>query len=331
MPIRMAQYGTRHGHAAGKLHALLSNDEVEFAGIYEPDADRRANLKEYDRAYSGQRWYGDVSEMLEDSSIMAIASEGLNAESLAQTEEIIRSGKHVWYDKPAGDNWTDWQRVVALSEEKNLHIQMGYMFRYHDGFSKIANWARSGFLGQVFSIRAHMSTSLPLEAREVIRGHQGGIFYDLAGHMLDQVVWILGRPINATGFFHNDTGDVPLFMDNTLGVFEFDNALAFVDIAAMEPGPTARRFEVYGTDGSAILLEPFEPGAEIRLALTTSKAGYQLGEQRVPVEVRGRQEMYDLELVAFLRTITGQQQPDRPIAHELTVQETLLRATRDMG
>ncbi|HCQ02415.1 MAG TPA: hypothetical protein DIT99_17790, partial [Candidatus Latescibacteria bacterium] len=60
MPIRMAQYGTRHGHAAGKLHALLSNDEVEFAGIYEPDADRRANLKEYDRAYSGQRWYGDV-------------------------------------------------------------------------------------------------------------------------------------------------------------------------------------------------------------------------------------------------------------------------------
>jgi len=67
------------------------------------------------------------------------------------------------------------------------------------------------------------------------------------------------------------------------------------------------------------------------LALTTTKAGYQLGEQRVPVEVRGRQEMYDLELEAFLRTITGQQQPDRPIAHELTVQETLLRATRDMG
>ncbi len=41
--------------------------------------------------------------MLDDDSIEAIASEGGNSESLAQTEAIVRAGKHVWYDKPAGD------------------------------------------------------------------------------------------------------------------------------------------------------------------------------------------------------------------------------------
>ena len=172
-----------------------------------------------------------------------------------------------------------------------------------------------------------MSTGIPEAARQVISVHDGGIFYDLAGHMLDQVVWLLGRPNRVTSFFHNDTGVVPDFMDNTVGVFEFDNALAVVDIAAMEPGPTARRFEVYGTEGTAIILEPFEPGEQVRLVLSAPKSGYDEGEQIVTPEFRGRQDMYDLELNAYIAAVRGEKTPDRSLDHELLVQETLLRAT----
>ena len=42
--IRMAQYGTKHGHAAGKLKAMLDNPEVEVVGLYEPDAERRQQV-----------------------------------------------------------------------------------------------------------------------------------------------------------------------------------------------------------------------------------------------------------------------------------------------
>ena len=70
----------------------------------------------------------------------------------------------------------------------------------------------------MFSIRAHMSTSISVEAHQVINSHQGGIFYDLAGHMLDQVVWILGRPQKVTAFLRNDSGDPQGFTDNSLGV-----------------------------------------------------------------------------------------------------------------
>ena len=155
---------------------------------------------------------------------------------------------------------------------------MGFMLRYHPGFSQIAEWARSGFLGNVYSVRAHMSTNITEAGRKVIAaGHHGGIFYDLAGHMLDQVVWILGRPEKVTTFLRNDTGVVPAFQDNTLGVFEYERAMAWVDIAAMEPQPMARRFEVYGDRGSAILLEPFEPGHAIRLCLTEAADGYTQG------------------------------------------------------
>ena len=145
--------------------------------------------------------------------------------------------------------------------------------------------------------------------------------------VLDQIVWMLGRPEKVTGFLRSDGGSVEPFKDNTLTVYEFEKGMAFISISALEPRPMARRFEVYGTEGSAIIVEPFEPGHTIRLCLQSAKEGYSQGEQIVEIDGESRQRLYELELDAFLATIAGTQPPDRPISHELLVQETLLRAT----
>jgi len=324
--VRMAQYGTQHGHAAGKLRAMLDHPGVELAGVFEPDDERRRLAGESD-PYRGVHWFATEGEMLGDPTIQAVASEGLNVDSLEQTRAIVEAGKHVWYDKPAGEDWPGWQQVVALARERGTVIQMGYMFRYHEGFARIAGWARSGLLGQVFSVRSHMSTHIPEAARRRIGVHRGGILYDLAGHMLDQIVWLLGRPDRVTSFLRSDDPRVPGFVDNTLAVLEYERALAVVDIAAMESPPMARRYEVYGTRGSAILLEPFEPAQRIRLCLESPGEGFAQGEQIVPVTPQSRQSLYELELKAFLATLAGLQPPDRSFEHELLVQETLLRAT----
>ena len=104
------------------------------------------------------------------------------------------------------------------------------------------------------------------------------------------------------------------FADNTLGVFEFDGAMAMVDIAAMETQPMARRYEVYGTGGSAVIVEPFEPGSLVRLCLAEAAEGYAAGVQMVPFQSRSRQALYDQELKAFLRTIAGQNSGAGPVA-----------------
>ena len=324
---RIAQIGTKHGHAKGKLISLLNNPNVDFVGLWEPDDDQRQRLVQGDDVYQNVVWLESEADLLGDASIVAVASEGSNAESLGQTAAIVDAGKHVWYDKPAGEDWPQWQHVIAQAQEKKLLIQMGYMFRYHDGFRRIADWVHSGFLGDLFSIRAHMSTNIPVAQRERVGQHRGGVFFDLGGHVLDQIVWLLGRPSSVTGFMHNHTGVAPHCSDNTLAVLEYEKALAFVDISAMETKPAARRFEVYGTKGSAILIEPFEPGSEIRLCLDEARGGFDAGTQLVPIDARPRQALYDLGLEAFLATIHGQQEADRSFEHELTVQETLLRAT----
>jgi predicted dehydrogenase len=328
MATRMAQYGTRHGHAGGKAQAMRNNPDVELAGVYEPDPERRS-LAERQRAFAGLHFFATAEEMLEDATITAVAVEGLNAESLAMARASLLAGKHLWYDKPAGDDWEGFQEVVAIARRESRLIQMGYMFRYQDGFQRLAEWARGGLLGDVFAIRAHMSTSIDEPARQVIAVHPGGVLYDLGAHMFDQVLWLLGdeRPTRVTSFLRNDaTPAVPSFADNTTGVLEFGRALAIVDIAAMETRPTARRFEVYGTKGSAIM-DPMEPSTQIRLCLEEAGGGFAAGAQTVPLSGMPRQRTYELELAAILPAIRGEHPPDRNLDHEVLVQETLLRAT----
>ena len=325
-PLRMAQYGTKHGHAAGKLQAMLDSHDVEVVGLFEPDRERRAEVEGSSGPFGQVHWFDSEEELLSDSSVVAVASEGKNAESLPQTEAIVDAGKHVWYDKPAGEDWPGWQRVMSKAQEQGLLIQMGYMFRYQNGFCQIAEWVHDGLLGDIYCTRAHMSTNVEPRGRSALGVHQGGIFFDLGGHMLDQVVYLMGRPTKTTSFLRTD-GAGPACTDNTLGVLEYERGLAFVDIAAMEPKPMARRFEVYGTKGSAILLDPFEPPYAIRLCLEEDDGGFLAGEQIVPVPTQSRQQTYEEELVAFVATLRGEQGPDRSPEHELLVQETLLRLT----
>ena len=127
-----------------------------------------------------------------------------------------------------------------------------------------------------------------------------------------------------TSFLRQDATDVPGFSDNTLCVLEYDSAIAFVDIAAVETPPMARRFEVYGTAGSAIM-EPFEPPGPIRLCLNEERGGFPAGVSTVEVEDRPR---YVDNLASFVKALRGEKAPDRSLDHELLVQETILRLHR---
>ena len=329
--LRMAQYGTKHGHAQGVLQAMLNHPEVDVVGVYEPDSARRKQVEgSGDGAWGQVRFVDSPTEFLDDPTVVAVSSEGSNRESLAFTEQIVAAGKHVFYDKPAGDDYQRFERIVEQARRQNTFLQMGYMFRKHDGFERIASWARSGFLGHIFQVRAHMSTWIPeknpegiFTGREGLAHHDGGVMFDLGGHVLDQVVWILGRPKRVTGFLQHATSETPGVMDNTLGVFEYDNAIATVDIAAMEPRPMARRFEVYGTKGSAIM-EPFEPADSIRLVLENDQGEYKKGVNTIKIEHRPR---YVGTFAEFVRNIRGESEPLRSLDHELLVQETLMRVT----
>jgi predicted dehydrogenase len=318
--IKMAQWGTKHGHARAVLNVMLENEDVDFVGVWEEDIARVESIKD-DPVWSQVHWFSSPSEMLDNPGIACIASEGLNVESLNQSEAIIDSGKHLWYDKPAGDNYPQWERIVAKARSHDQLVQMGFMFRESWAFEFVSEWVHSGVLGEVFSIRAHMSTDIGAPMQKAISVLPGGILYDLGAHMLDQIVWLLGRPNKITSIMRREHSEVPNFADNTVAIYEFDKAMAILDIAAMEPKPMARRFEVYGTNGSAIL-GPFDPPEYLRLVLNEPAGGYPAGVTDIPAQPYTRHVESLVRLIACIR---GEREPDRSYDHDLLVQETLMR------
>ena len=324
MRIKMAQYGIAHAHAAGKADAMKQNPDVDFCGVFEPDPRIRAEQGNAS-GYKGVHWFADKEEMLDDDSIVSIAVEGQVCHNLAFAREAIEHGKHIWLDKPAGDDMAEFQSILAMAKDKGLLAQLGYMFRYNLGFQFMLDRAQDGSLGDIFSVRGRMSTSLPTSIRPALAQYQGGILFELLGHLIDIIVALLGRPDKVTSFLRNDLGHTPEFCDNTMAVFEYEGAMASVESAAMEVNAfPSRRFEIYGTGGS-VILEPLEPPA-VRLCLSEDQGDYVKGWQTVDAgKPSGR---YDGGLAALVADIKGEKSPDRSLHHELITQETILRASR---
>ncbi|MCZ6681136.1 MAG: Gfo/Idh/MocA family oxidoreductase [Candidatus Poribacteria bacterium] len=325
MKIKLAQYGISHDHASGKARVMQESDQVEFCGIFEPSPEVRDTLGK-NPAYEGVHWFSSKEEMLEDESIAGIAAQGRVSQNLGFAREALAHGKHVWLDKPAGDDLDEFRSVLDLAREKGLLVQLGYMFRYNAGFQFILDWARTGKLGDIFSVRGRIASGRSNEVEwkrwDSHGEHEGGIMFILACHLIDIVVALLGRPDRVTPFLKNEDTAFPWYRDNTLAVFEYPRAMATIESTALEVSSGAsRRLEVYGTRGSAIL-EPLEPPA-LRLCLDEDRDGYVEGWQTVPVENRPR---YIESLRAFVADIRGEKSPDRSLDHEFAVQETVLRA-----
>ena len=333
--ISVAQIGTKHGHAEGVLQVMLENDDVEVKGIFEPDINRveeLKNLNEY--PWNKVTFFEHQDQVFLDPTIKAVASEGNNFESLPQTYEILKSGKHVFYDKPAGDNFDDFLSCIKIAKQKNLFIQMGYMFRKHDGFTKIAEIISQGKIGNVFNIRANMSTNiLPegLNGEIQISKHQGGILFDLGGHMIDQIVYFLGRPNKIYSFLRRDISSIKNYSDNTLAVFEFDKSIATIEINSRTINHMkTRRFEVYGENGT-LILEPFEPAQFLQINLKKSNDSLPIEEEYYSDSITLTDKpRYVESFDSFIKSIKGLKKPDRTLEHEVLVQETLLRATNSI-
>ncbi len=333
--VSVAQIGTKHGHAEGVLQVMLENDDVQVKGVFEPDRNRVEKLKKLDKYPWNQVFFFEHQDQIFlDPTIKAVASEGQNIESLDQTYEILKSGKHVFYDKPAGDDFDHFLSCIKIAKQKNLYIQMGYMFRNHDGFTKIAEIISQGKIGKIFQIRANMSTNLlpeGLNGEIQISKHQGGILFDLGGHMIDQIVYFLGRPNKIYSFLRRDISKIKNYSDNTLTVFEFDKSIATIEINSKTINHMkTRRFEVYGEKGT-LILEPFEPAQFLKVSLNKTNESLSLDQEyyfdSIPLSDKPRYvECFD----SFIKSIKGLKKPDRNLEHEILVQETLLRATKSI-
>jgi len=319
-PIGAALLGTCHAHGTSKLKVLCDSPDFEVVGVCEPDAELLQAAKQ-NAAFSGVRWL-EMDELLADEQIRMVAVEGRVRDNLGFARAAIEAGKHVHLDKPAGTSLPEFDALLGLAEARDLVVQMGYQFRYNAGFELCLQAVREGWLGDIFYVHGEINSDIPPDIRVGLTEYRGGMMFELACHLIDILVAILGESHTVTPFLRHDGSADDDLEDNCTAVFQYERAIAVIHTAALEVHAGARRcWEVCGTNGT-VIVQPLEPPA-VRICLNSPCGGFDAGWQTVAVANIPR---YVRDMAELAECIRGECQPSYAPAHDLATQRAVLAA-----
>lgn len=318
--LRIGQIGTEHAHASGKMGALRSLPDLwDVVGVVEPDESRRAGTAKSE-TYAGLPLLSE-EQLFAIPELKAIAVETRIKDSAATAMRCLKAGKHIHLDKPGALKHEDYKTMRLDAEKRGLTVQMGYMLRYNPAFQLLFQAVREGWLGEITEIDAAMGKLGDANTRKGLGALPGGGMFELACHLMDAVVTILGKP-NAIQSFSTPTQKDGV-KDNQVAVLQYPKAIALIRCNHADPfGGPRRRFNVTGTEGTFEIL-PLESG-KINLSLTKPRGSYKKGSQSFQLEVpKGR---YDAEFTDLAKVVRGEKVLAWNAEHDIAVHETVLKA-----
>jgi predicted dehydrogenase len=317
--IRIGQIGTSHAHAS-KLSAYRRSPDYEVVGIVEPsDALRQKAMQQ--EAFRDLKWM-TTDELLNQPGLQAVLVETEVRDLLANAQKCVQAGMHVHIDKPAGESLPQLQKILTLADERRLMVQMGYMYRYNPGVVLLRQFLNEGWLGEIFEVHSVMSKVVDAASRKELARYPGGTMFELGCHLIDLVVGVLGRPTAVTPYARQSAPEKDSLVDNMLAVLEYPSATATVRSTALEvEGFSRRHLVVCGTKGT-FQIQPLDSPA-VTLSLSQSVGDWKSGKQTISLP---RYVRYVDDAADMAKFIRGEKPNDFNSAHDLAVQETVLKA-----
>ena len=323
-PIRVGQIGTQHAHASGQLKTMLKYPQhFDVVGVVEPDPEVRRRMQQQ-ALYQDLTWMTE-EQLLNANDLQAVAVETHVRDLLPTAQRCVAAGMHIHLDKPAGVSFPSLQRLHQTAQDKNLTIQMGYMYRYNPAFQFIFQAAQDGWLGEIFEVHGVMSKKVGTTTRQQLAEFGGGSMFELGCHLIDPLFHLLGVPMQVTGFVRNTLPQQDNLADNVLSVFEYPRATATIRSSVVEvDGFRRRQFVVCGYEGT-IIVRPLEPPV-LELTLESARGPYSKGTQKIQLPAAAGR--YDGGWLDFARVIRGEKPHDFSHDHDLAVQHALLTACK---
>jgi predicted dehydrogenase len=320
--IKIAQIGTAHAHASGKMEAFRKFPKhFEVVGFAESD-EKIWETNKNNKVYSGLKRF-TVDELLNIKNLDAVAIETDLPDLLPMAKKTLLAGKHIHLDKPPGKSLRNFETIVKIAKFKKLVFQMGYMFRYNPAFLFMLDTLNKGWLGDIFEIDGVMSKVLNPASRKIEGPVHGGSMMLLGCHLVDMLIAVMGKPEKVTPY-RRQTLTVDNVYDNELAVFEYPKATCTIRSALVEvEGWERRQFVVCGTKGT-IEIKPLEDPV-LKLSLDRPRERFKKGAQFV--ELKNNGDRYDEQVLDFSKMIHGEKKPDYSYDHDLITQEAVLKAS----
>ncbi|MBE9483874.1 MAG: Gfo/Idh/MocA family oxidoreductase, partial [Bacteroidetes bacterium] len=168
------------GHL-GKIHikCIQQIPDYELCGFYDPDDENAAKVeKEF-----GIKRYDVLSNLIEDVEVVDIVTPTISHFECAS--EALKKTRHVFIEKPVVTTLDEARKLIALSEEANIKVQVGHVERFNPAFI-----AARPYFDQPMFIETHRL------AQFNPRGTDVPVVLDLMIHDIDIVLSVVNSDIH---------------------------------------------------------------------------------------------------------------------------------------
>ena len=184
---------------------------------------------------------------------------------------------------------------------------------------------KSGELGIIYSVEAHMSCKHTKEVREWLDNFPGGMLFFLGCHLIDLVYQIKGEPDEIIPLSCSTGIDGINTKDLGMAVFKYPDGVSFVKTSDNELGGVLRRQVVICGEMGTIEIRPIE--------VAVSNGQYAVSRECGSTEFWGKwnenqsevHDRYDAMMRNFAEMVRGKENP-YSYDYELRLYELILKA-----
>jgi predicted dehydrogenase len=223
------------------------------AGVADLDVKK---LELVQRRYPGVKTTTHFQDLLQDSTIDAIAVATPVSTHFELGMATLRAGKHLWLEKPMTETLLQARKLLDEAERRQLTVFVDHTFIYTGAVRRMAELIRSGELGRVYYYDS-TRVNLGLFQRDV------SVISDLAVHDFSILDYLLGEhptAVSASGINH-----FPGTPENLayLTLFYDSGTIAHANVSWL--APVKVRQILIGGSKKMIIYDDLEPSEKVKI------------------------------------------------------------------
>ena len=191
-PMAVAVVGL--GRAGWGLHVqtLRVDPHYHIVSVADMEADRRREA----RRELGCEPFDDFSQMLKQTRAELIVVASPSHLHAKHAVAAFKAGKHVVLEKPAARTVREFDQIVKASEQANKRLLIHLNYRWNRTFTFVQEVLKSRKLGKLFHIGWLIHSFARRSDWQCLQAHGGGLLNNAGSHMLDQILQLIGVPID---------------------------------------------------------------------------------------------------------------------------------------
>ena len=233
-------------------HHVDALQQLPLAEVTAVCTRREQRLQEVAKKYGVPKTYTDYRDLLADDEIDMVTIVTHIDSHLQPTLDAIRSGKHVFVEKPMADTVEACDQILAELQNYEKAFMVGHICRFDTAYALAKEEIEAGHVGKILTMHARRNLAKWITVTHLPK--ISALFGD-GVHDLDLMLWYTGaKPISV---YAQSTCTRPELVNDDIGWAMFrlnDGTIAVIEnvwcLPENVPFAIDARLEVVGTEGA---------------------------------------------------------------------------------